>query len=220
MCGRYSFAPDLKVVNEHYDITVNDGDFPPNYNCAPSQLLPVITNENPGNISFFKWGLIPFWAKSAAIGYKMINARGETITEKSSFKNAFARRRCLVPADAFYEWKKLPDGKTKIPYRIFLPDSPVFSMAGLWETWKSPEGENVHSFSIITTPPNILMAGIHNRMPVILDQREEKIWLEEKNQKSLLELIKPFDSDKMDAYQISTLVNSPRNNSAEIIEAV
>jgi putative SOS response-associated peptidase YedK len=220
MCGRYSFAPDLKVVNEHYDITVNDGDFPPNYNCAPSQLLPVITNENPGNISFFKWGLIPFWAKSAAIGYKMINARGETITEKSSFKNAFARRRCLVPADAFYEWKKLPDGKTKIPYRIFLPDSPVFSMAGLWETWKSPEGENVHSFSIITTSPNILMAGIHNRMPVILDQREEKIWLEEKNQKSLLELIKPFDSDKMDAYQISTLVNSPRNNSAEIIEAV
>jgi putative SOS response-associated peptidase YedK len=220
MCGRYSFAPDLKVVNEHYDITVNDGDIPPNYNCAPSQLLPVVTNDNADRISFFKWGLIPFWAKNPAIGYKMINARGETIAEKPSFKNAFARRRCLVPADGFYEWKKLPDGKTKIPYRIFLPGRPLFSMAGLWETWKSPEGEHVHSFTIITTTPNDLMEGIHDRMPVILEKQDEKMWLEEKNQKALLELIKPFDSNRMDAYQISSMVNSPRNNSPEIIEPV
>lgn len=220
MCGRYSFAPDLKVVNEHYDITVNDGDFPPNYNCAPSQMLPVITNENADSLSFFKWGLIPFWAKDPAIGYKMINARGETIAEKPSFKNAFARRRCLVPADAFYEWKKMPGGKTKIPYRIFLPGSPVFSMAGLWETWKSPEGEKVQSFSIITTTPNQLMAGIHDRMPVILNQQEEEIWLKENNHNILLELIKPFDSHKMDAYQISSMVNSPRNNNREIIDPV
>jgi len=220
MCGRYSFAPDLKIVNEHYDITINDGQVAPNYNCAPSQLLPVITNENPDSISFFKWGLIPFWAKTPAIGYKLINARGETITEKSSFKNAFARRRCLVPADAFYEWKKLPDGKTKIPYRIFLPESQVFSMAGIWETWKSPNGDLIQSFTIITTSPNQLMAGIHDRMPVILQKEDATAWLRDSNQKVWLDLIKPYDSQKMAVSQISPLVNSPRNNSIEITRPV
>ncbi len=220
MCGRYSFAPELKVVNEHYDITINDGDLQPNYNCAPSQMLPVITNERPDEISFFRWGLIPFWAKSPSIGYKMINARGETLTEKSSFKNAFARRRCLVPADAFYEWKKLSDGKTKIPYRIFLSNRALFSMAGLWEKWKSPEGETVHSFTIITTQPNHLMKDIHDRMPVILAKENEKMWLEASDQNDLMELFRPFDETKMNAYQISMMVNSPRNNGKEIIAPI
>jgi len=220
MCGRYSFAPELKIVNEHYDITVNDNDLDQNYNCAPSQQLPVVSNDNPGALSKYHWGLIPFWAKDKKIGYKMINARGETITEKPSFRNAFKKRRCLVPADAFYEWKRMTGSKEKIPYRIFLKDQPLFSMAGIWETWKNPEGEYIRSFSIITTTPNELMAEIHDRMPVILSKTDEKTWLESGNQEELLNLIRPFPVAGMDAYRISKLVNSPRNNSKEIIEKV
>lgn len=220
MCGRYSFAPDLKVVNEHYDITVNDNDLDQNYNCAPSQQLPVVSNDNTKVLKKYHWGLIPFWAKDKKIGYKMINARGETITEKASFRNAFKKRRCLVPADAFYEWKRMPESKTKIPYRIFLKDQPLFSMAGIWEIWKNPEDEYVKSFTIITTTPNELMAEIHDRMPVILSKADEKTWLESGNQDELLGLIKPFPANKMDAYRISTLVNSPGNNSKEIIESI
>lgn len=220
MCGRYSFAPELKIVNEHYDITVNDNDLDQNYNCAPSQQLPVVSNDNPGALSKYHWGLIPFWAKDKKIGYKMINARGETITEKPSFRNAFKKRRCLVPADAFYEWKRMTGSKEKIPYRIFLKDQPLFSMAGIWETWKNPEGEYIRSFSIITTTPNELMAEIHDRMPVILSKTDEKTWLESGNQEELLNLIRPFPAAGMDAYRISKLVNSPRNNSKEIIEKV
>lgn len=218
MCGRYSFAPDLKIVNEHYDITVTDGDIQPNYNCAPSQLLPVITNENPGEMALFLWGLIPFWARDSAIGNKLINARCETITEKSSYRNAFRRRRCLVPADAFYEWKSMQGQKEKIPFRIYLPDQPVFSMAGIWEKWKSPDGKTVNSFSIITTSPNELMAEIHNRMPVILPHSSEKQWLNSDNEHDLLELLRPFPAEKMSAYRISSLLNSPANNSKEVIQ--
>ena len=169
MCGRYSFAPDLKIVNEHYDISVNDGDLTPNYNCAPSQLLPVITNDKSIGFNFFRWGLIPFWAKDISIGNKFINARSETILEKPSFRNAFRQRRCLVPADAFYEWKQ--EVKEKIPYRIFLKNQNIFSMAGIWEKCKLPNGETIFSFAIITTQPNTLMTKIHNRMPVILDKK-------------------------------------------------
>jgi len=212
MCGRYSFAPDLKIVNEHYDITTGDGKPETNYNCAPTQLLPVVTNEAPATLSIFRWGLIPFWAKDASIGNKLINARAETITEKASFKHAFVRRRCLVPADAFYEWKKMDSGKLKIPYRIFLRDESVFSMAGLWDQWKSPDGLVIRSFAILTTTPNELMAEIHDRMPVILAKEDEKLWLKSADQAHLLELLKPFPAAKMDAYRISELINSPKNS--------
>lgn len=220
MCGRYSFAPELKIVNEHYDITVSDNDLDQNYNCAPSQQLPVLSNDNPDKLSKYHWGLIPFWAKDKKIGYKMINARGETITEKPSFRNAFKKRRCLVPADAFYEWKRMPESKETIPYRIFLKDQPLFSMAGIWETWKNPAGEFIKSFSIVTTSPNELMAEIHDRMPVILSKADEKTWLESSDQTELLGLLRPFPAAGMDAYRISKLVNSPGNNSSEIIERV
>lgn len=216
MCGRYSFAPDLKIVNEHYEITLNDGDLHPNYNCAPTQLLPVITNELPSQLSFYSWGLVPFWAKDKTIGNKLINARAETISEKASFKNAFRRRRCLVLADAFYEWKKMSGSKSKTPYRIFLPERPLFSMAGIWETWKSAEGEQLNSFSVVTTMPNELMAEIHNRMPVILTKNAEKIWLQSDDESQLKELLKPYPAKAMSAYRISNLVNLPRNNHKNI----
>ncbi len=220
MCGRYSFAPDLKIVNEHYDITVNDNEIDPNYNCAPTQLLPVISNDTPGKLSRYRWGLIPFWAKDQSIGNKMINARAETILEKPSFKTSFKRRRCIIPADAFYEWRKEEATKRKTPYRIFLKDQPIFSIAGIWDQWKNPEGEAIRSFSIITTSPNELIAEIHNRMPVILAKQAEKIWLESKDEPQLIDLLQPFPAKLMDAYRISELVNSPGNNSIEIIEAL
>lgn len=220
MCGRYSFAPDLKIVNEHYDITVGDGQPSTNYNCAPTQMLPVVTGETPVTLSIFRWGLIPFWAKDASIGSKLINARAETITEKASFKHAFVRRRCLVPADAFYEWKKMESGKLKIPYRIFLKDVPLFSMAGLWDQWKSPDGQIVRTFTILTTTPNELMAEIHDRMPVILTKEDEKLWLKSADQAQLQELLKPFPAAGMDVYRISELVNSPKNNTEAVARPV
>lgn len=218
MCGRYSFAPDLKIVNEHYDISVNDGDLTPNYNCAPSQLLPVITNDKSIGFNFFRWGLIPFWAKDISIGNKLINTRSETILEKPSFRNAFRQRRCLVPADAFYEWKQ--EVKEKIPYRIFLKNQNIFSMAGIWEKCKLPNGETIFSFAIITTQPNTLMTKIHNRMPVILDKKGEDLWINNTDEKELTNLLKPFPAEQMTAYRISNLVNSPRNNSPKIIEPI
>ena len=218
MCGRYSFAPDLKIVNEHYDISVNDGDLTPNYNCAPSQLLPVITNDKSIGFNFFRWGLIPFWAKDISIGNKFSNARSETILEKPSFRNAFRQRRCLVPADAFYEWKQ--EVKEKIPYRIFLKNQNIFSMAGIWEKCKLPNGETIFSFAIITTQPNTLMTKIHNRMPVILDKKGEDLWINNTDEKELTNLLKPFPAEQMTAYRISNLVNSPRNNSPKIIEPI
>ncbi len=217
MCGRYSFAPELKIVNEHYDITVDAGEIEPNYNCAPSQMLPVITNKNPGKMMRFRWGLIPFWAKDPAIGNRLINARAETITEKGAFRSSFRQRRCLIPADAFYEWRKEPLTGKKTPYRIFLKDRPLFSMAGIWDQWKNRDGEILHTFSIITTSPNELMAEIHHRMPVIIPRDMEKHWLKSNDETQLAGMLRPFPAKLMDAYRISDMVNSPKNNTSEII---
>lgn len=216
MCGRFSFAPDLKIVNEHYGITINEGDYKPNYNCAPSQILPVICGENPEKLSYFIWGSIPLWAKDKSIGNRIINARGETITKKESFKNSFRRKRCLIPADAFYEWKSVKQKKRRTPFRIFLKDSPLFSMAGIWDQWQSYDGSLIKVFYIITTTPNELISQIHNRMPVILKKEHEKIWLNKNKEDVLLGLLKPYPSQEMDAYEISELVNYTSNNSPEI----
>ncbi|MFP4471070.1 MAG: SOS response-associated peptidase [Bacteroidales bacterium] len=220
MCGRYSFAPELKIVNEHYDVSAGPQEVAPNYNCAPTQMLPVIANATPGELCRYRWGLIPFWAKDPSIGNRLINARGETVASKPAFKNAFKGRRCLVPADAFYEWLKPAEGKLKIPFRIVLKDQQVFSMAGIWEEWKDPDGLPVRSFSIITTTPNELMAEIHDRMPVILPAESEEAWLHSTDETELQDMLKPYPAGLMEAYRISSKVNSPRNNSPEIIEPV
>jgi len=177
----------------------------------------VISNHDPGELSFYHWGLIPFWATDKSIGYRLINARSETITEKPSYKSAFRSRRCLVPADSFFEWKK---DKEKDPYRILMKDEKPFSMAGIWDQWTGPDGESVHSFSILTTTPNEIMSDIHDRMPAILCQADEKRWLSPLSDSELLSLLKPFPSEKMKAYKISKLVNSPKNDSAEIFTPV
>lgn len=214
MCGRFQLSVKGRHISERFNVEVFDEFYKPNFNCAPSQKLPVISNAEPGKLSYFKWGLIPFWAKDPKIGYKMINTRAESIVEKPSFRNAFKRRRCLVPANGFYEWKK---DQNKSPYRILLKKEELFAMAGIWETWKDGEDNLVHTFSIITTTPNSLMESIHNRMPVILSPQDEEKWLNEDDENLLKDLLKPFDEKSMEAYPISKRVNSPVNNDPDIV---
>jgi len=216
MCGRFQLSVKGKHISERFNVEVFDEKYSPSYNCAPSQKLPVITNQEPEKLNYLKWGLVPFWSKDPKIGFKLINARSESILEKPAFKTAFSQRRCLIPANGFYEWKK--QGKQKIPYRIFLKTEEIFAIAGIWETWKDAEGLPLQTFSIITTSPNSLMMGIHNRMPVILNKFDEQAWLYEKDVTYLKKLLQPFDSSKMEAYTISEKVNLPLNNGPELIE--
>ncbi|MFA5419370.1 MAG: SOS response-associated peptidase [Bacteroidales bacterium] len=214
MCGRFQLSVKGKHISERFNVEVFDELYKPSFNCAPGQILPVITNAEPGKLSLFKWGLVPFWAKDPKIGNKLINTRAETILEKPSFKAAFTRRRCLVPANGFFEWKK--DSK-KIPFRIFLKNEALFAMAGLWETWKDEENNLLHTFSIITTEPNKLMTSIHNRMPVILNREQEMVWLKSTNKEELMSLLAPFHPDKMEVYPIGNEINSPGNNYEALI---
>lgn len=218
MCGRFSFSPLAKIIEDRFDVKV-DSSYKPRYNSAPTQSLAVISNLEPDKLSFFKWGLIPFWAKDPKIGNRMINAKSETISEKPAFRNPFKRKRCLVPADSFYEWKKITP-KEKIPYRIMMKDKSLFAMAGIWDTWKTPEGDDLYSFSILTTSPNKLLENIHNRMPVILAREDEKRWLQEEQPEKLESLLNPFNEDLMTAYPVSKLVNSPANDVEQVHEAV
>lgn len=217
MCGRYSFAIEDELILERFGVSVRSAVYKARYNCAPSQNLAVISMEDPGMISFYRWGLIPFWAKDISIGNKMINARAETIIEKPSFKQAFRNRRCLVLSNGFFEWEK---SKEKTPYRICLQDCAPFSMAGIWESWKSVEGEMIRSFSIITTRANSLIENIHDRMPVILKREDENKWLSSAPEEELLDLLQPYPSDRMITYPVSKKVNSPVNDVPEILEKV
>lgn len=217
MCGRFSFSYSQRIIEELFDIEMDPEEYKPRYNCAPSQNLAVISNENPKKLSFYKWGLIPFWAKDISIGNKMINAKAETILEKPSFKQSFKSRRCLVLADSFYEWKQ---DKDKMPYRILLKNEEPFAMAGIWDKWKDAEGKELHSFSIITTEANELMKELHHRMPVILSRSDQKKWLESSDSDFLVSLLRPFNSDEMQAYPVSKLVNSPRNDTAELHQQI
>ena len=171
MCGRFTFI-DIEDIRERFK--TEPINLKPNYNVAPTQNVPVILNHQ---LSMFRWGLIPSWAKDPSIGHKMINARAETVDEKPSFKHSLQRKRCLIVADGFYEWKK--EGATKRPHRITLKNKELFGFAGLWDTWKSPLGEIINSCTIITTTHNELMAEIHDRMPVILSRDSERVWLDQ-----------------------------------------
>jgi len=215
MCGRYSFIQEDEMIRERFGVTVRSAIYKARYNCAPTQKLAVISNENPGELSLYRWGLIPFWAKDLSIGNKLINAKSETILEKPSFKDSFKNKRCLVLSDGFYEWKK---GTVKKPFRITRKDGAAFAMAGIWDKWTNPEGEEIRSFAILTTRPNSLMEKIHDRMPVILDRETEKRWIENSSPEVLIEFLKPCDATSLIAYPVSSLVNSPRNDSKEILE--
>ena len=222
MCGRFSLAKEMEDLVNQFGLPFDDlvlNDLKPRYNIAPGQLSPVIIREDKNKLKMFKWGLIPFWSKDTKIGYRMINARSETITEKNSFKNPFKNKRCLVIADGFYEWDR-PDKKTKIPYRLVMKDREPFAMAGLWEVWEK-KADPLYTFTIITTSENNLIKPIHDRMPVILPKDNREIWLDPKsNEAELKELLVPYDSNKMDMYRVSDIVNNARNDVPECIEQI
>ena len=216
MCGRYTIVAKAEEIEKRFKVEVPET-FTPRYNAAPTQILPVITNQNPSGLSFFHWGLIPSWAKDKSISSKLINARAETITQKASFKSAIKQRRCLVIADGFYEWKR-SSKKSKIPYRIMLSSEALFSFAGLWEEYEDDEQQTIHTFTIITTTANVAISEIHERMPVILDEESEKIWLDpSKSTEEHLELLQPYREDLMSFHTISPLVNKVSNDHPQLI---
>lgn len=224
MCGRFTLTATLEEVLNRFDIEefLDEENYGPNYNVAPTQsVLVIINNGSMNKMGYLRWGLIPPWAEDMSIGNKMINARSETLLEKSSFRSPFRKKRCIVIADSFYEWKKI-DRNTKTPMRIKLKNNDLFGMAGLWEQWKTPEGKSIFTCTVITTSPNELMKDIHDRMPVILRPEDEKIWLDPtiSDMTKLTQLLQPLETDLMEAYEVSSLVNSPKNNSIELIQNI
>ena len=218
MCGRYSLATEIEALAERFSF--ENGELPrqARFNIAPTQgVLAVTRGDSMNHARSMKWGLIPSWAKDSSIGNRMINARAETIETKPIFRQAFERRRCLVLADGFYEWMKV--GKSRIPMRVILKSGEPFAFAGLWETWKSPEDVLIHSCTIITTTPNAVMEPIHNRMPVILPREAEGLWLDtgQSQTSALKALLVPYPAADMEVYEVSTLVNSPVNDTPDVM---
>jgi len=221
MCGRFSLTKEEAEIEKRFNARFYSNDLVKRYNVAPSQLSIVITDASPKELKLFKWGLIPSWAKDPSIGNRMINARSETIREKPSFRNLIKRKRCLVVTDGFYEWKKI-DSKTKVPYRICLNDESLFTFGGLWDQWTDRStGEIISSFTVITTNANKMVNEIHDRMPVILSKEDESIWLNKDSDKlDIDELLQPYPEDELKTYPISKKVNSPTNDSKEILEEI
>lgn len=221
MCGRFTLTADQDSFEDRFSFTGFELGWVPSFNIAPTQDVLTVTNDGSENhAKLTRWGLVPSWAKDSKIGNRMINARAETLAEKPSFRTAFRLRRCLIIADGFYEWKR--EGSQKIPMRITAESGGMFAFAGLWETWKQPDNSWLLTCAIITTSANEFMTSIHDRMPVILPRESEALWLDhdEQDVATLSELLLPYDSDQMEAYEVSTLVNSPRNNSPELISPV
>ena len=212
MCGRFTLTVDPAQLAELFPWASIPVTLTPKYNIAPTQSVAVIPNNNDFHLDFFRWGLIPSWANDAEIGNRMINARAETLHEKPSFRSALSRRRCLILADGFYEWKSSPGEKLKIPYFIHLSSGRAFAFAGLWDTWKSPDGTSISSCTIITTTPNSLLEPIHNRMPVILPHNNCLDWIRtgEMDLIKAKSLLSPYSAEEMDVYPVSRTVNDPK----------
>lgn len=219
MCGRFTLTADAAELQDAFAGFAFPGSLAPRYNIAPTQPVLVIPNDGRMRADHFLWGLVPSWAKDASIGSRLINARAETLAEKPSFRAGFKYKRCLIPADGFYEWKVVPGTKSKVPHYVHLATHEPFALAGLWDEWKSPDGSAVRTCTIITTEPNSLMAAIHNRMPVILHRDSFSAWLDPKPLEpgGLQALLAPYPAGEMAAYVVSTLVNRPENDRAECI---
>jgi putative SOS response-associated peptidase YedK len=220
MCGRYTLTVDPAQLLMRFEL--DSADYAPEarYNIAPTQTVSVVLNASPHTLRSARWGLVPFWAKDIAIGSKMFNARAETLGEKPAFRNLLAKRRCLVLADSFYEWRR-DEGGARTPMRIMLKTREPFAFAGLWDVWKTPAGEQMTSCTVITCAPNALVAPIHDRMPAILGSREaERDWLDGSiGALPAQSLLTPYPVEAMTAYPVSARVGNVRNDDAQLIEA-
>ncbi|TCZ79392.1 SOS response-associated peptidase [Paenibacillus albiflavus] len=222
MCGRYTITVTFEELMLRFYIDGGKAPYHgPRYNVAPGQAVPAIINDGQHNrLGELRWGLVPSWAKDERSAYQMINARSETLLEKPAYRIPLQRKRCLIPADGFYEWKKVGSGKQ--PMRMTLKNGELFAMAGLYDTWINPaDGSKLSTCTIITTTPNKLMAEIHDRMPVIIRQEDEPLWLSRSAQpdvNALLGLLRPYPADEMIAYPVSTKVGNVRNDDPSLIE--
>jgi putative SOS response-associated peptidase YedK len=218
MCGRYTLKTPVEKLADEFGFDASSVELPPNYNVAPTQGVAAVLSEGgERRLELLRWGLIPFWADDPGIGSRMINARAETAPEKPSFRRAFRERRCLIPADGFYEWKRTNGAKQ--PYYIRMKEGRPFAFAGLWEGWKDNGGPEIRSCAILTTGPNALAREIHDRMPVILPAGSYDAWLDpEAEKEELVALLEPYPEDEMEAYPVSRFVNSPSNNDPRCIE--
>ncbi len=219
MCGRFALT-HIAGFWTRFAVIDRQATLGPRFNIAPSQTVPVIVSGSGNRAMPMRWGLVPFWAKDPKIGDKLINARAETVAIKPAFRTSLKGRRCLVPATGFYEWRKGKPGK--VPYYVRMKDDSLFAFAGLYERWKGPDGSELLTFTIITTTPNAIMERIHDRMPVILDPSEEGRWLakESLTEDDRAGLLDPYPARGMEAFEVSTAVNSPANESEELIRPI
>ncbi len=227
MCGRYSQTHQQNQLKQRFHATLAEVvEVMPRYNIAPSQQAPVIVTDGAADggrkLKLMRWGLVPSWAKDTKIGNQTINARAETVAEKPSYRSAFRKRRCLVLADGYYEWVEIASRSYRVPLRYILQDKQPFAFAGIWESWKKPDGSDLETYSIITTSPNELAAKVHDRMPVILDEKDYAQWMDPSNENvdGLKKLLTPYPAKEMDAYEVSRLVNSPKNDVADCLKPV
>jgi putative SOS response-associated peptidase YedK len=224
MCGRFTITKTEQELEKRFGANFYSRVLEARYNIAPTRLSPVLTAEKPFEFQFFRWGLIPFWAKDPSIGLKMINARQETLVEKPAFRNALQQRRCLVVADSWYEW--VVSGKRKQPYRLLRKDRDAIAFAGLWESWNpAVQGQNrdpqktIHSFTIITAPALPAIASIHDRMPAILLRSDERNWLDPAaSAEEAVSLLQPYPETELEFYPVSDAVNNARNEDARLVE--
>lgn len=223
MCGRYRLSRRKQIIAEHFDATPFDDDWIPRYNIAPTQPVPVLRQhpkEPQRVLCLARWGLIPSWAKDTSGSASMINARSETAATKPAFRNPIKFRRCLVPADAFYEWKRTGQGKQ--PFCFEVNDGALFAFAGVWDGWKDPSGQWIKSCSILTTTPNAVASQVHDRMPVILGRDDYDLWLDpwRTNVDAISHLLKPLDASLMRAYAVSSRVNHVQNDDEDCARAI
>jgi putative SOS response-associated peptidase YedK len=224
MCGRYILTAPFSEIVRLFNLT-NNVNVRANYNVAPTQDVAAVRyhpDDGHRTLDTLRWGLVPFWAKDTKIGYSLINARAESIAAKPAFREAFKRRRCIIPANGFFEWQKL-DAKRRQPYAIVLKDRGVFGFAGLWERWQDKaSGAAVESCAIITTEPNAVCAPLHDRMPAILDPADYRAWLGEveASPDDLRALLRPYPADRMAAYPVGAAVGNVKNNDASLLEPV
>ena len=221
MCGRVVQKTPLSEIRVLFETVNPVPNAAPTYNGAPTDNLPIVRLDRDGrrSLDLFRWGLIPYWAKDKSLGARCINAMRETVISKPAFRDAFRQRRCLVPADFFYEWKTTPAGKQ--PYAVGIADGTPMAFAGLWERWREPvAGDVLHSFTIITGPPNELVSPIHNRMPIILPPEAWRLWLGEERTdiEELVDLLRPYPADLMRAYPVGKRVGSVRNNDPALLD--
>jgi putative SOS response-associated peptidase YedK len=222
MCGRFTASFEFREIKVRYNLQQDLPCFGRRFNIAPSQEVPVIVqNGGKNELKIMRWGLVPSWAPDQSIATRMINARAETVTEKPSFRRLLESRRCLIPADGFYEWRR--EGSGKVPVWFYIKKKEPFAFAGLWDVWRDVEGEMLHTFTIITTSPNALLRRIHNRMPVIFDPLQAKQWLDPRlstRAADIAAVLAPFPSELMESHDVSPLVNKPEVDSSDCINPI